>query len=219
MAKTPQGATPRTAPPAPPRSVSRALWLLTGILLGGLLTWLWGALTSKPPMACPSTSAAHASPDNSSSEDSSAPTPHFDFYNILPHQPPVAGNVDSAHTAPATVVPAAPAPALPADTQRADPTATPAVPPPTAETADRSTPHATYVLQCGSFHTQDEADQRRAQILLLGLPAHIQTIHIDEQTTWYRVVAGPFADAAATATARSQLQGQNISTITLRKNP
>ncbi len=224
MATSSRGATPRTPPPTkPPRLLGGMLWLLTGLLIGGMLTWLWCNFSNRPAASC--ASAGGATPRTASSADggdeTSAPTPHFDFYNILSHQPSVAA---TASGTPASAPAPAPAPASPPAPEHT-PSATapddaPATPAP-AETAAPTPPqeHATYILQSGSFHTEAEADQRRAQILMLGLAVTIQPVVVDGQPTWYRVIAGPFPDAAAAATAKKHLQEQGIASIGIRKKP
>ncbi len=219
MPPSSRGATPRTNPPPPPRLLGGMLWLLTGVLIGGVLTWLWCAVIDRPATACASSvsAASHASEaDNGDGSATPTPTPHFDFYNILSHQPPVATTTPGTPThAPAPTPTPAPTPA---------PVASPpptAVTPPATATEEVPTPHehTAYILQSGSFHTRAEADQRRAQILMLGLSATIQTVPVDGLSAWYRVITGPFQDAATAAAAKERLQKQGIVSIGMRKKP
>ena len=223
MPPSSRGATPRTNPPPPPRLLGGMLWLLTGVLIGGVLTWLWCAVIDRPATACASSvsAASHASEaDNGDGSATPTPTPHFDFYNILSHQPPVAATTPGtpAHAPAPTPTPAASPPpaavtppaAAPADAA-ANATATEEAPTPHEHTA--------YILQSGSFHTRAEADQRRAQILMLGLSATIQTVPVDGLSAWYRVITGPFQDAATAAAAKERLQKQGIVSIGMRKKP
>ena len=52
-------------------------------------------------------------------------------------------------------------------------------------------PKPTYHLQAGSFNLPRDADERRAELLLLGLTAFIETKPING-VTWHRVMIGPF---------------------------
>jgi hypothetical protein len=55
---------------------------------------------------------------------------------------------------------------------------------------DSQTPPPVFHLQTGSFSTSRDADERRAALLLLGLPAFIEPKVVNNQT-WYRVLVGP----------------------------
>ena len=59
-----------------------------------------------------------------------------------------------------------------------------------SSTAD---PEAEYLLQAGAFRTAEDADRRRAAILLLDLDA--RTLRVTRQgESWHRVLVGPFSD-------------------------
>jgi cell division protein FtsN len=73
-----------------------------------------------------------------------------------------------------------------------------------------------YLLQAGSFRQADDADRRRAELLLLGLEPRV------EETTgsngrWYRVVIGPFESRSAMARARSLTAQQEIDTLLMQR--
>ena len=55
---------------------------------------------------------------------------------------------------------------------------------------DSQTQPPVFHLQTGSFSTSRDADERRAALLLLGLPAFIEPKVVNNQT-WYRVLVGP----------------------------
>ena len=71
-----------------------------------------------------------------------------------------------------------------------------------------------YLLQVGSFRSADDAEGLRAQLALLGLSAHLQTVTVDNNT-WHRVRVGPFNDAVATDEARRRLQANGIESMVL----
>lgn len=76
-----------------------------------------------------------------------------------------------------------------------------------------------YLLQAGSFRQRDDADRRRAELLLLGLEPSVEETSGDNGR-WFRVFVGPFDSHAKMARARSMTAGQGIDTLLLkRSNP
>ena len=49
-----------------------------------------------------------------------------------------------------------------------------------------------YFLQVGAFQTEQEADNMKAQLALLGMEAIVQTATIPDKGVWHRVRVGPF---------------------------
>ncbi|MFI4955086.1 MAG: SPOR domain-containing protein [Gammaproteobacteria bacterium] len=78
-----------------------------------------------------------------------------------------------------------------------------APPPPPAE--------QNYWVQVGSFQNFTDADQLKAELALLGFPALIETVTIDNQT-WYRVRSGPFPTQEDAQAAQQQFQEADITT-------
>jgi cell division protein FtsN len=117
------------------------------------------------------------------------PKPRFDFYTLLPKQ-----SIDVAETPepvePAAVVSKPPAPS--------------AAPQP-------------YFLQAGSFRQQDDAERRRAEMLLLGLDPKLEETSNDSGR-WFRVYLGPFDSHDSVAKARGLLANQNIDTVLLKRS-
>ena len=74
----------------------------------------------------------------------------------------------------------------------------------------------TYVLQAGSFRRLDQADRLKAELALIGMPAQIQTVAIDGETTWHRVRVGPFTNLQALNEARSELQRNGLKVMVLK---
>ena len=74
-----------------------------------------------------------------------------------------------------------------------------------------------YLLQAGSFKTMEDADRRRAELLLLGLEPRVEESSGDNGR-WFRVFLGPFESRSAMAKARSLTAGQEIDTLLLRRN-
>ena len=66
-------------------------------------------------------------------------------------------------------------------------------------------PKESYFLQVGAFQTEQEADNVKAKLALLGLEAIIQTATTPEHAVIHRVRVGPFADASQITKTRSDL--------------
>jgi cell division septation protein DedD len=77
-------------------------------------------------------------------------------------------------------------------------------------------PAERYLLQTGSFRQRDDADARRAELLLLGLEPHIEEASGDNGR-WYRVYLGPFDSRSKMAKARSLTAAQGIDTLLLKR--
>ena len=73
-----------------------------------------------------------------------------------------------------------------------------------------------YLLQAGSFKKPEDADRRRAELLLLGLDATVEEATTDNGR-WFRVYIGPFDSRSLLARARSVTAQQGIDTLLLRR--
>jgi cell division protein FtsN len=74
-----------------------------------------------------------------------------------------------------------------------------------------------YILQVGSFPNQTEADKLRAQLILINLAAHIESVEIHKGEIWHRVVVGPFDSQEKLATARSALVNNQYTALVLKR--
>ena len=83
---------------------------------------------------------------------------------------------------------------------------------------DTATTAATeqYLLQAGSFRQREDADRRRAELLLLGLEPRVEEATGDNGR-WYRVYLGPYDSRSKMAKARSLTAGQDIDTLLLKR--
>lgn len=75
----------------------------------------------------------------------------------------------------------------------------------------------TNVLQAGSFKNIEDAEQRRVEILLLGLEAKIESSENSSGTLWHRLIVGPFASRAELNQARSKLENNRMDTLLLQR--
>ncbi|MCP5314670.1 MAG: SPOR domain-containing protein [Chromatiaceae bacterium] len=166
------------------------LWLLTGLLLGGMivgLVWLkgqsldaggdWvGAKPDRPPQGKAAAAKVVETPP--------PPKPRFDFYSELPKMEVVVPDEEIDRPARA-------------------PERSPAV----AEV---------YLLQVGSFRRAQDADRLKAQLALLGFEAEVVRAQLNPQDARYRVRSGPYAGTQALNSARRRLADNGFKGIVIR---
>ncbi len=77
-----------------------------------------------------------------------------------------------------------------------------------------------YFLQVGAFQTEEEADNMKAKLALLGLEAVVQTANVPDKGVWHRVRVGPFTDIDQIGKARTELtrNGFNADLIKIHSN-
>ena len=76
-----------------------------------------------------------------------------------------------------------------------------------------------YYLQVGSFPTTSDADLRRAEMLLLGISPSVEKKQID-QTTWHRIMLGPFESQVELNRAQALLAANEFESMPLtRRTP
>ncbi len=75
-----------------------------------------------------------------------------------------------------------------------------------------------YTLQAGSFKSSAEADRRRANIVMSGLPVRVQKVTVKEGEVWYRVVVGPFAGKDKASQARQNLQSDGVDSMMVKQD-
>ena len=73
-----------------------------------------------------------------------------------------------------------------------------------------------YMLQVRSYTDPDQADARRAEIILNGLSADVVK-SVENGQTWYRVFSGPYEDQHAALNAQQTLQNSGIDSIVVRQ--
>lgn len=74
-------------------------------------------------------------------------------------------------------------------------------------------PAATYILQINSFGDADEADRRRAQVLMAGVDARVVKNTTSKGLPIYQVISRPMNNRQAVATAQQRLQNNGIDSI------
>ena len=82
---------------------------------------------------------------------------------------------------------------------------------------EQITPNTEFILQVGSFPNPPEADKYRAQLILLNLDAHIETVEIHKGEVWHRVMVGPFDSQEKLASARATLVANQYNALVLKR--
>lgn len=72
-----------------------------------------------------------------------------------------------------------------------------------------------YILQAGSFTAYTDADRRRAELALQGIPSKIQRVSIDDKT-YHRVRIGPIQDLDELNLLRSRLRAAKIDVLRIK---
>lgn len=171
------------------RKSSPAVWLLSGLAIGLFIAFLLYVKMRSPaqepttperpePMALPDVDEL---PEDSREPPKAIPPPppsRFIFYDELPQM-----KVDVA----------APEPEIKVEKK---------------ESAPRAPESGTYFLQAGSFRSEDQAEQLRAKLALLGLETRIQS-----GDKWFRVRVGPYKTERELSQARNLLQKNGIQAI------
>ncbi len=71
-----------------------------------------------------------------------------------------------------------------------------------------------YLLQAGSFRSNEDADRLKASLALLGVQSSIQSVSINNDM-WHRVRIGPFSDTRQLQKTLNTLKDNNIHAMTM----
>ncbi len=85
-----------------------------------------------------------------------------------------------------------------------------ATPPTTVEA-----PKGAY-LQAGAFQNEQDADNLKAKLALLGIEARIQTVETQDKGIWHRVRIGPFTSVSDMDKVRSELQANGVQSANVK---
>jgi cell division protein FtsN len=72
-------------------------------------------------------------------------------------------------------------------------------------------------LQVASFRTVNDAEQVRAELVLLNLDAKVESGKGDGTATWHRVIVGPFATRSEMAKAQSTLFNNRFAPMMIKR--
>ena len=84
------------------------------------------------------------------------------------------------------------------------------------ETAPVSQP-GSYILQVGSFPTYADADKMKATLALQGIESSIQSVQVNNGSTWNRVRIGPIKDLKELNSIRAKLSQDHIDPLVIKQ--
>lgn len=170
-------------------ATSGGLWLVSGIVIGTLISFLVYLATLAPhPQRDANPVAEKPAVKTAPKPAAPAEKPQFEYYTLLSESEIIVGDRHGA-TAQEEVVKA----------------------------PEREKKTSTLLLQAGSFRQLADADRRRAEILLLDLVASVETVTVKGGETWHRVHVGPFDSAEELGKARRKLLEHHIDTLEISK--
>ncbi len=76
-----------------------------------------------------------------------------------------------------------------------------------------------YILQVGSFPTYADADKFKANLALLGIESSIQSVQVNNGSTWNRVRVGPIKDLKELNDMRAKLNQNHIEPLVIKVSP
>lgn len=135
-------------------------------------------------------------PAASKPEAANASEDRFDFYKMLPEAS------EKSTVAPKEALPVASAK------------------PKASAVAVASAPAAAKpsLLQVGAFQNENDADNLKAKLALLGVESRIQTTELPDKGIWHRVRVGPFNDPADLERVRATLKNNGIDSTVIKAN-
>jgi len=201
------------------RGRSCVWWFLFGALLGAAGTSLYW---TRQPL-----SPEQAEPSEARTQRPMPVQPSFQFPQLLRDTeveidtgelPPATPQAPAPGTpnAPQPGAPATPAAATPPAT--APPTAQPAAPSAAVPAASAPAAGGSFVVQIGSFKSVADAERLRAELGLLGVSSHIQTVTLASGEVYHRVRTGPYGSKREADEARTRLKGSGKDGLTLPLN-
>lgn len=74
-----------------------------------------------------------------------------------------------------------------------------------------------YILQVGSFPSYADADRMKATLALQGIESSIQSVQVNNGSTWNRVRIGPIKDLRELNAIREKLAAQHIEPLVIKQ--
>ena len=74
-----------------------------------------------------------------------------------------------------------------------------------------------YILQVGSFPSYADADRMKATLALQGIEASIQSVQVNNGSTWNRVRIGPIKDLKQLNDIRAKLADDHIEPLVIKQ--
>lgn len=75
----------------------------------------------------------------------------------------------------------------------------------------------TYILQINSFDNVDDADRRRAEVLMAGVDAQIVKRRLEDNTWIYQVISRQMPNAEMAQQAQKRLQNSGIDSLIIEQ--
>lgn len=75
-----------------------------------------------------------------------------------------------------------------------------------------------YLIQAGSFKTENQAEQQRAELILLGLAPTVEKTTNSRGEQWFRVRLGPYDSRSEMAHARDTLVSNRFDAMVMKRN-
>lgn len=219
--------------PAPKRGASRYqapaktpipgwVWMAIGLTVGAFVVFLMklepGSGDDIKRVKAEAKAAKIAEANKTPPSPTAPVKPKYDFYTLLPESEVIVPNEAVPEKTPPVVAPSTPVTpevAAKIDTARAQAALSGLTPPP-APPVTKPAAVTTFFLQAGSFRKQADAEKVRAQIILLGQAATVESGTVKDET-WYRVLVGPFSNREQLTTAQKQLAGGGFSNLLLQQ--
>ncbi len=183
-------------------------WMIAGLTLGlTLAAMLYWKLNAKHALPQKATIAVEEIDSNGthkqriSAESQAQKSNRFDFYTVLPNMTMDVPN----SSRPSTVDLATKSePRLTTARPELLAEATKEILPATQPTPLPADPQ--FIVQVGAFRTLQQAEELKAQLVLSGLQASVQTFEKSPDNIWHRVYIGPFTDKPQALALQHRLQ-------------
>lgn len=224
-------------------SVPAVAWTILGLLMGvglsGVLYWKLHKNTpvpiqnvtvdiqeELPTQAKPAQKRTSAKSKPSAIAQVTKNSSRFDFYTVLPSMDPTGANLNEPTVASNTLELALQK--SPEDTSLIEDLPTivddePNLPIASSKEKESAKPEkresavSSYVIQAGSFHRLQQAEELKAKLAFSGFEASIQTFKMGAKDTRYRVLIGPYANQDQAHTQQLRLeQSQPLHSVVLK---
>lgn len=184
------------------RQVPGWVWLFTGVMTGLFIAFLYHLAQTQMTQGdntgnTSDTTASSTQPADNNAETSDD-SPQFDFYAVLPQMEVIVPQTGSEQ----------------AQRESTSSTQTERASQGTARTPSRN--NERYVLQAGSFRSNADADRRRAELILQGFDATVQSVKLENGNSWHRVMIGPYNNQNTMHRAQDQLAANGIETLPIK---
>lgn len=170
------------------RQVPGWVWLFSGVVTGLFIAFLYHLASLRFDGAGAADAPTNAARDKPE-EQISPEGPRFDFYAVLPKMEVIVPKGEDS-----------------AATDRR----------PRRSESTEARHGESFLLQAGSFRRAEDADRRRAELILQGYSVRVQPVELESGDTWHRVMIGPFDNVNALHRAQDKLVSAGIETLPIR---